>query len=72
MISAENLYDSFRAGEIDSAELSEMAFWHFHSADDVGPNEVAFGIEADRSRFALKFVYKKDRQRLVEWAFSEA
>jgi len=66
MVSAENLYDTFRAGEIDSAELSEMALWHFRSADDISPNEVAFGIEADRSKFALKFVYKKDRHRVAE------
>ena len=40
---SENLYDTLRAGEIDSAEPREIALWHFHTADDISPTEVIFG-----------------------------
>jgi hypothetical protein len=64
MDAVKNLYEAFRAGEIKQDELSEMAFWHFHSAVDLNQNEVAFGAGSDRSQFALKFVYAKNGRRL--------
>jgi hypothetical protein len=66
MGSEENLYDNLRAGEIDSAELSEIALWHFHNARDTSPTEVVFGVGADNETYALKFVYKKQKQRLAQ------
>lgn len=32
---------------------------------EISPNEVVFGVEADRSKFALK-LYKKERHRVAE------
>ena len=60
----ENLFDTFRAGEVDATDLSQIALFHFHSAGDVSPTEVVFGGGADNGKYALKFVYKK--QRLAE------
>jgi len=63
MPSDENLYETLRAEEIDSAELSEIAFWHFHSARDISQTEVVFGGVDDHT-YSLKFVYKKEKHRV--------
>lgn len=65
MTGEQNWYQSLRAGEIDSAELSEIALWHFHSARDVSPTEVVFGLSPDLRTYALKFVYKKQKRNLT-------
>jgi hypothetical protein len=57
----ENLFDTFRTGEVDATDLSQIALFHFHSAGDVSPAEVVFGGGADHENYALKFVYKKQR-----------
>lgn len=64
MASEGNLYDTLRAGEIDSAELSEIALWHFGGARDTSPTEVVFGKSANNETYALKFVYEKQKQAL--------
>jgi hypothetical protein len=56
-----NLFDTFRAGEIDATELGEIALWYFHNTREVNPNEVLFGLASDHVTYALKFVYKRKR-----------
>jgi hypothetical protein len=61
MPSEENLFNTFRAGEIDAADLSQIALVHFHNARDMSSTEVLFGGGADNEKYAVKFVYKKQR-----------
>lgn len=64
MASEDNLFDTFRAGEIDAADLSQIALAHFHTATDDSSTEVLFGVGPvgpDREKYALKFVYRKQR-----------
>jgi hypothetical protein len=61
MNSQENLFETFRADEIDAADLSQLALSQFHSANDISPTEVLFGVGADNESYALKFIYKKQR-----------
>src|ERR1017187_4149400 len=61
MASEENLFDTFRASDVDAADLSQIALVHFHNATDISSTEVLFGVGADKEKYALKFVYKGQR-----------
>jgi hypothetical protein len=65
MASQDNLFDTFRAGEIDAAELSEIAVWHFHNVHENSPTEVLFGLGSDHVTYALKFVYQRHRLKQI-------
>jgi hypothetical protein len=56
-----NLYDFFRAGEIDAGDLSQIALWHFHNGGPSGSKSVAFGLGPDLKDYALKLVFHKDK-----------
>jgi hypothetical protein len=62
---AENLFTTLRANEIDATDLSDIAFWHFHSAQDISPNEIIFGGSGGTTQYALKFVYKDKKLRQI-------
>ena len=54
----EDLFKTFRADEIDTAEP-----WYFKSANNIGANVIAFGDNPDKQNYALKFTYKKQSLR---------
>jgi hypothetical protein len=57
-----NLLDTFRASEIGSDELSEIARWYFtQGVTRATSTEVLYGLEPDHVTYALKFVYKGER-----------
>ena len=62
----ENLFEFFRAAEIEPSELSQIALSHFGSATDGGPTEVNFGGDGIGS-YAIRLVYhNKEKQRLIK------